>query len=220
MILQAILWDLDGVLADTFELHYQTWAAAFAGRDLPFSRPLYHRAFGMNNKDLIAVLLGHPAEPEFVTQVSAQKERAFQQAAPKLVRSFPGVPEWLAQAHALGLSQAVASSAPQANIEVLVEALGFRPYFAALVAGYDLPGKPEPAVFLEAARRLDVSPAACLVIEDSLAGVTAAKRAGMRCLAVTNTSPAGVLAEADWVVASLAEVGLERVVVDIPPRFT
>ena len=220
MTFQAILWDLDGVLADTFELHYQTWATAFAGHGLPFDRQLYHGAFGMNNKDLVAVVLGRPAEAGFVAQVTEQKERAFQQAAPGLVRSFPGVQAWLEEARALGLQQAVASSAPQGNIEVLVDALGFRPYFAALVSGFAIPGKPDPAVFLEAARRLGIHPKDCLVIEDSLPGLEAARRAGMRCLAVANTNPPEALGGADLVAVSLAEVSLERVVVDIPPRFT
>jgi beta-phosphoglucomutase-like phosphatase (HAD superfamily) len=152
------------VLADTFELHYQTWVAAFAGYNLPFSQPLYHRAFGMNNKDLITAVLGQPGEPEFVTRVTEQKERAFQQAAPGLVRTCPGVPTWLDQAIDLGLSPAVASAAPQGNIELLVDALSFA-HFSALVSGFAIPGKPDRQVFLEAARLLATSPEHCLVIE-------------------------------------------------------
>ncbi len=212
MTLKAILWDLDGVLADTLELHYQTWSAAFTEHKLPFSRQLYRQAFGMNNKDLVATVLGRPAEPEFVALVTDQKESAFQQAAPGLVRSFPGVREWLEAALQQGLRQAVASSAPPLNIEILVDALEIRPYFKALVSGFHIPGKPNPDVFLEAARRLEVTPQECLVIEDSLPGLEAARRAGMRRLAVANTNPPEVLAKAaDLVTTSLAELSLEQV---------
>jgi beta-phosphoglucomutase-like phosphatase (HAD superfamily) len=103
----------------------------------------------------------------------------------------------------MGYRQGVASSAPPANIDALIDGLGLRAYFDELVSGVDLPGKPEPAVFLEAARLLDVPPENCVVVEDAVAGVQAAKRAGMKCIAVTTTNSAQLLQEADIVVERL-----------------
>jgi beta-phosphoglucomutase-like phosphatase (HAD superfamily) len=97
----------------------------------------------------------------------------------------------------------VASSAPPANINALVDGLGLRDYFDVLVSGVDLPGKPEPALFLKVARLLDVPPERCVVVEDAVAGVEAAVRAGMKCIAVATTNPAGALKAADVVVQRL-----------------
>lgn len=101
------------------------------------------------------------------------------------------------------MRQAIASSAPQANIDALVDELGLRLYFDAIVSGFDLPGKPKPALFLKTARMLDLLPEQCIVVEDAVVGVEAAKRAGMKCVAVTTTNPAHTLKNADLVVESL-----------------
>jgi HAD superfamily hydrolase (TIGR01509 family) len=179
---------MDGVLVDTGDLHYRVWSAILADMGVPFSRDIFRPTFGMDNAGSLAAWIGHPLEPALVAQISDHKEELFRQAARGQVQALPGVREWLERLKAQGFRQAVASSAPQANIEVLVAELGLRPYFDALVSGQGMPGKPDPAVFLEAARRLDVPPDRCLVIEDSLAGVDAARAAGMKCLAVTTTN--------------------------------
>ena len=108
--------------------------------------------------------------------------------------------DWLDRLRATGIRQAVASSAPPENINTLVDELGIRAYFEAIVSGYDIPGKPDPAVFLKAASEIDLPPQRCIVVEDAVAGVQAAKRAGMRCIAVTTTNPAHALSDADIVI--------------------
>lgn len=97
----------------------------------------------------------------------------------------------------------IASSAPPANIDAVVNELELRQYFDTLVSGVDMPGKPDPALFLEVARCISVPPEGCVVVEDAIAGVEAAKRAGMACIAVTTTNPAEVLSAADIVVDRL-----------------
>jgi len=119
------------------------------------------------------------------------------------------VADWLRRFDRLGLKQAIASSAPQENIDALLDELGVRRWFAAVVSGATLRGKPDPAVFLLAASLLQVEPGACLVIEDAVAGVEAAKRAGMRCLAVLTTNPPQKLARADGIVQDLAHFSEE-----------
>jgi beta-phosphoglucomutase-like phosphatase (HAD superfamily) len=96
-----------------------------------------------------------------------------------------------------------------ANIDTLVDELGLRPFFDALVSGVDLPGKPEPVLFLKVADMLHVPAERCVVVEDAVAGVEAAKRAGMRCIAVTTTSPASALGAADLVVDRLDDLPID-----------
>jgi beta-phosphoglucomutase-like phosphatase (HAD superfamily) len=100
----------------------------------------------------------------------------------------------------------VASSAPPANIDALVGELGLATNFDVIVSGSELPGKPEPQLFLKVAHLLDVPAERCVVVEDAVAGVEAARRAGMRCIAVTTTNPAQALQAADLVVDSLVDL--------------
>ena len=199
----GILWDMDGVLVDTGELHYQVWSAVLAEMGVPFNRDIFRPTFGMNNAAALTIWLGHPLEAALVQHISDHKEALFRQAARGKVRALPGVREWLTRLKALGCRHAVASSAPQANIEGLVDELGLREYFEALVSGQGMPGKPDPAVFLEAARRLGLPPEGCVVVEDSVVGVDAARAAGMKCVAVTTTNPRAALRSAQVVVERL-----------------
>ena len=202
----AVLWDLDGVLADTGQLHFETWKLALDELGLPFDWETFGKIFGRNNASSLELLLGHPAPAELVARIDQVKEGAFRRLAPGRVRRFPGVLAWLDEFQRRGLPQAVSSSAPLANIDLLVDLLGSRGYFAQLVSGHAMAGKPHPAVFLEAARRLSQPPATCLVIEDSPAGILAARRAGMRCVALATTHPASQLGEAQVILPGFAGV--------------
>ena len=105
---------------------------------------------------------------------------------------------------------ALASSAPMENIQLLTQGLGINNCFQSIICDNDVTeGKPSPQAFLLAAQKLGVEPENCIVIEDAVAGVTAAKRAGMRCLAVTNTHPSSSLREADMVIDTLEAVSTD-----------
>lgn len=199
----GVLWDMDGVLVDTGEVHFRAWSQVLPDYGLQMSRELFQATFGMNNAGVVSTLLGRRPEPEFLAELSERKEQQFRQVVRGHVRPLPGVRLWLERLNAKGAPQAIASSAPPANIDVMVDELGLRPYFAAIVTGYDLPGKPDPTLFLKAARQIDVPPERCVVVEDAVAGVEAAKRAGMKCIAVTTTNPAQALDGADVVVEGL-----------------
>ena len=206
---EGIIWDMDGVLVDTGEFHFQAWSRALPEYGISFSRELFTATFGMNNAGILEVLLGEPPAPELLAEISDRKEQLFRQAVRGRVQPLPGVLAWLERLKAAGLRQAIASSAPPANIDALVDELGLRDHFDAIVSGSDLPGKPDPALFLKAARLIGVPPERCVVVEDAVAGVEAARRAGMKCIAVTTTSPAHALNEADVIVERLDALPLD-----------
>ena len=199
---KAILWDMDGVLADTSQLHFETWERVLTEQGIPFDRQKFHLIYGLKNRDLLPYLTDRPLEPQWIEWISDQKELAFRQALPGL-QPLPGVVDWLGRFKSLGWKQAVASSAPQENVEALVDVLDIRDYFDALVTPGDLPGKPDPAVFIKASRLLEIPVKDCIVIEDSIPGIEAARRANMHCIAVTTTNPPEALTRADIVVDSL-----------------
>jgi beta-phosphoglucomutase family hydrolase len=206
----GVIWDMDGVLVDTGEFHYQSWQRAFADLKTEFSRDQFRATFGMNNAGILEEILGYKPELNFVEKVSEQKEGHFRRTVQGRVKPLPGVLERLRQFKDMGVHQAIASSAPQANIDVLIDELQIRDFFEVLVSGYDMPGKPNPDVFLRAADLMDIPPMNCIVIEDAVAGVRAAKNAGMRCVAVTTTNPAHRLSEADIIVDRLDVLPVER----------
>lgn len=207
---KAVLWDMDGVLADTSPLHFETWERVLVEYGIPFDRQKFHRIYGLKNRDLLPYLAGRPLDSHWIDRISGEKELAFRQAIRGHLQPLPGVIDWLKRFQLLGCEQAVASSAPPENVEALVDELHIRTYFEALVTPGNLPGKPNPDVFLLAASRLHELPQNCLVIEDSIPGLEAAHRAGMHCIAVTTTNPPEALTLADIVVETMAQLSVEQ----------
>jgi beta-phosphoglucomutase len=203
---RGVLWDMDGVLVSTGEYHFQAWTKTLSARRIPFSREQFRTTFGMNNTGILQLLLGEDADRALIAEISDDKEESFRNAIKGQVQPLPGVRDWLRLLQEWGVRQAIGSSAPPANIDALLDELGIRTYFDAVVSGADLPGKPDPAVYLEAARQIGVPSKRCVVVEDAVAGVKAAKRGGMRCIAVTTTNPAHELKEADIIVERMSEV--------------
>jgi HAD superfamily hydrolase (TIGR01509 family) len=206
---KAVLWDMDGVLVDTGEFHYQSWAAVLPDYDIDISRTFFRDTFGMNNRGILSILLGEKLTPDLLAEISDRKEAWFRDAVRGQAQPLPGVVGLLGGLRDAGFRQGVASSAPSANIDALIDGLGLRGYFDVLVSGVDLPGKPEPVIFQKVAQLLKVPPEHCVVVEDAVAGVEAAKRAGMACIAVTTTSPAASLHAADVVVERLDSLAAE-----------
>jgi beta-phosphoglucomutase len=186
---RAVLWDMDGVLVDSGEQHYQSWLQTLTELSIPFDREKFRQTFGMNNTRILTIQL-------------------FRELIQGNLQLLPGVLNWLKHLHKRGILQAVASSAPHKNIEAIMNELDIRGYFSALISAAAMPGKPDPTVFLEAATQLGVKPGQCVVVEDAVAGVEAACQAGMKCIAVSTTHPVSSLSEADKVVDSLEELEL------------
>jgi beta-phosphoglucomutase len=203
MPFKGVLWDMDGVIVDTGQFHFQAWLQIMPEYGIPFDWEVFRSTFGMNNVGLLAKITGGSLSPDLVTEISDRKEALFRQIIHHQIELLPGVKDWLQLLHQSGVSQAVASSAPQANIDFLLDELEICDYFSIVLSAEKMPGKPDPAVFLEAAYRTGRLPGDCLVIEDSIAGVTAAKRAGCACLAVTTSNPAEALNQADWIIDRL-----------------
>ncbi|HCS39465.1 MAG TPA: beta-phosphoglucomutase [Anaerolineaceae bacterium] len=209
--LEAILWDMDGVIVDTYEGHFVSWKQALDEVGQSYDEDTFRRTFGMNNRLIMAHVFDGELEEAFIQKVGDRKEELFRRDIKGKVQTLPGVVEWLERFKGMNLKQAVASSAPQANIDALLNELKIREYFKAEAAGATLKGKPNPAVFLLAAKLLEVDPRNCLVIEDSIAGVEAAKSAGCQCVAVLTTNQASDLTRADLIVKDLSCLMLEQV---------
>jgi beta-phosphoglucomutase len=209
--LRAVIWDLDGVIIDSAEEHRQAWQRLAREEGIQFSDADFWATFGKRNDDIIAVIWG-PQAPERVQALANRKEAYFRELIRKTAAPLPGSIELLQGLHEAGFLQALASSAPIENIQLISEVLGLRQYFTALVSGETVAhGKPAPDIFLKAAKELGIDPGQCLVIEDAVAGVQAAHAAGMRCIAVAGNRDLPGLREAELMVKSLREVDVARV---------
>lgn len=180
----AVLWDLDGTIADTSNLHFEAWQGTLAARQMSYSRADFERDFGRSNPELLADLLPDLDRDEHA-RIAHDKESAYRRAMIGRVTVLPGVQDWMTAFRDAGIPQLVCSSGPMGNIAGTITELGIADIFFALISGVHVPrGKPAPDLFLRGAAAANVEPAQCLVIEDSRHGVEAAARAGMRCVVV------------------------------------
>jgi beta-phosphoglucomutase family hydrolase len=202
---RAALWDMDGTLLDSAQYHWLAWRDTLADENHPITYEQFVATFGQRNDTILRSYFGPGLTDAEVDRIGDTKEKRYRALVRERgVALLPGVRRWLDRLHAEGWRQAVASSAPPANVEAIVAALEIGPFFGALVSAEDVQrGKPDPQVFLVAAERLGVPPACCVVVEDAPAGTEAAHRAGMRAIGV-RTSHATL--QADIVAHTLDEL--------------
>jgi len=199
---------MDGVLVLSEPFIAAAAIAMFAEKGFTV-RPEEFRPFiGMGEDRFIggvAQARAIPIEPE---RDKARTYEIYLEQIRGRLQPLPGVREFVATCRERGLRLAVASGSDTIKVEANLREIDLAPTdFAAIVTGSEVERKkPAPDIFLEACARLDLDPGACLVIEDAVNGVRAAKAAGARCLALTTSFSAGDLAQADWIAADLAHV--------------
>lgn len=199
---RAVLWDMDGTLIDSEEFHWISWRDTLAQDGITITRDQFLASFGQRNDSIIPRWLGAAATPESIERVGNAKEELYRHLVrTKGISPLPGVAYWLHRLREQGWLQAIASAAPRANIDAILEALSATHVFQAIVSAEDVHrGKPDPEVYLTAASRVAVSPERCIVVEDAVAGVEGAHRARMRSIGVSRN---GHPLSADVVVRSL-----------------
>jgi HAD superfamily hydrolase (TIGR01509 family) len=200
---RAVLWDLDGTLIDSAGYHWLAWRDTLAAEGRSVRPGDFANTFGKRNDELLRELFGPAVPVPWIERLSDAKEERFRShVRERGLMALPGAMEWLKRLRESGWKQALASSAPPLNIEVALEVLGLRAFLDAVVGAEEVGrGKPDPAIFLEAARRLGVPPQRCIVVEDAPAGLEGARRAGMRSIGVLSAHHTEL--QADVVVASL-----------------
>lgn len=203
--LRAVLWDMDGVLVDSIDLHYQSWSNALADFGIPLTRQNFLKSFGLASADVSAMLIGPEFGPEMRTEIRRQKDVYFDSLVPQLARPMPGAQE-LVRRFSGHLQQAVASSSTLYQVTRMLAVIGLEGAFQEIVTSSEAPGKPDPAIFQIATRRLGVEPGNCLVIEDSPSGIEAARRAGITVIAICSTNPAESLSGANLVLTDLNQL--------------
>lgn len=208
----AAIFDWDGVIIDSAQLHEQSWRRLAKELGKTVERESFIRGFGMKSAQIIEQIHHWATDPGEVARLANRKELLYREiVAESDIAPLPGVVEWLQKLTEAGVPCAVASSTQRLNIEVVLTRIGLQKNFTVIVSSEDVVhGKPDPDVFLKAAERLEMAPEHCVVFEDAHVGIEAAHAAGMKAVAVATTHPAETLKTADVVVARLDQLSIEQ----------
>jgi beta-phosphoglucomutase len=211
--IKAVLWDLDGTLINTAELHFKAAVATLTKYDHSFDRETFNAAFGMSDHTILRNAAPEMEDAAFEDMVMEKNALYRNLAQEDTLTALPGVMQWLETFHNWGFRQAIVSTTFAENIDTLTRALKITPYFEELISTIhmQLPSKPAPDGYLKAAEILGIPVAQCLVIEDAIAGVESARQAGMKCIAVGTSNPAKNLQAADLVTATLDQLRKNQV---------
>jgi beta-phosphoglucomutase family hydrolase len=210
----AVIFDMDGVLVDTNPFHIQKWEALLAEHGIAFDRKvLPKQVLGPGNDLTLRHFFGERITADDRQRLSEELEARFRRAFAPHATPFPGVAKLISECHDHGVLVALASAAMSKNVTFILDALKLRPYFQVIMTSDEISqSKPHPEIFAKTAHKLGLPPADCAVIEDSFVGIEAAKRAGMKCVAIASTFPASELrahTQADLVIQTLEALNLQ-----------
>ena len=185
--IQAVIFDMDGLMIDSEPLHKEAWQVTLRHLGYELDEALFAQLVGLRTREDAVLLREHFRLPVKAEVLARQRNDLFLASLPGRVKPMPGLRELIAQVRGCGLFSAVATSGERRYVDAVVRELNLDGLFDAIAVAEDVErGKPAPDVYLLAARRLGLPPAQCLALEDAPNGVLAAKAAGMRCVAVPN----------------------------------
>ncbi len=204
----AFLFDMDGVLVESTGIHTRAWQEYLARHGIP-SAGVMEKMLGKRNDDIVRVLWGPSITEDEVFRHGAEKERLYRELMAPVFEAHvvAGVREFVRQAFLDGIPCGLATNAEPDNVDFVLDRIGLRECFRAVVDGHQVHRpKPDPEVYLAAAKRLGIEPANCIIFEDSPGGLQAARAAGGRVVAVLTTLPAAP--EADLAIRDFRDPSL------------
>lgn len=212
-MLKGLLFDMDGVLVNNLDIHRQAFAEFFRRYGVERTFDDLSRVFGKGNDDIMGELMpADVVERVGIRELGYEKEAIYREIYAPIITPQPGLLAFLAEADSTGLRSAVGSSGYRVNVDFVLERCNIERYFSAIVAGDEVTRcKPDPEIYLTAAAKLGLKPSECIVFEDAEAGIEAAKRAGIKVVALATTFSREFLAttDADVIVDDFTQVNVE-----------
>ena len=213
-MLKGVLFDMDGVLVNNLEIHRQAFAEFFRRYGVERTFDELSRVFGKGNDDIMGELMpADVVERVGIRQLGYEKESIYREIYAPIITPQPGLLAFLAECEREGLRSAVGSSGYKANVDFVLDKCNIRRYFEATVAGDEVTRcKPDPEIYLTAAAKLGLDACECVVFEDAEAGIEAAKRAGMKVVALATTFDREFLAttDADMIIGDFRDISVEQ----------
>lgn len=208
----GVIFDMDGVLIDSYEPHRISWQDMAGEYGVRMTDEEFAQTFGRTSHDIILDFWGRDITDGQVRRMDDRKEQIFRELLRDHLPIMDGAARLIDDLLASGFKVGIGSSGPPENVNLVVEELKLATRLSGRTTGADVTrGKPDPQVFLRTAEKMQLDPACCLVVEDAIHGITAAKRAGMKAIGLTGTATREALSQADLVVDSLTELTAARV---------
>jgi beta-phosphoglucomutase family hydrolase len=208
---KAVIFDMDGVLVDNSKVHDEVWALMCQKYGKPEAAKNVKNIFGGTNSMFVEQLLGITDTKE-INRIAKEKEALYREVFKKTIKAPDGLIGLLNDLKNHNARLAVGTSGPKENLDFVLDSLNIRDYFEVLVDETLVKnGKPDPEIYLKVSEKLNISPAECVVIEDSIFGIQSAKRAGMKVIAITTSFPSDKLSQAEKIIASFTELNAEIV---------
>jgi beta-phosphoglucomutase family hydrolase len=213
----AVIFDMDGVIVNNMPYHRKAWAKFFEKYNPHMILEDFLPHMGKSNEDLLTVLFGKKLTEEEIESLGEEKEALYREIYAPDVTPLPGFMDFLRSLKENHVKTAVATAAPKVNLDFLLEHIDLKNDFDVLIDDSEVEkGKPDPEIYLKAARRLDFLPELCLVFEDSLAGIQAALNAGMKVIGVATTNPVEKMQNTNLVIKDFTEISVERIMILFP----
>lgn len=208
---KGVIFDMDGVLIDSFRPHFESWQVVGREDNVSFTEDMFRQTFGRTSREIIPMIWEQLDSDEHIARIDARKEEAYRKIIEDKMPIMPGAFDLVNHLHDAGFKLAIGSSGPVENVELVIKLMQIGPLLEARVTGGEVRhGKPNPEVFLKAAEKLQLPPERCIVVEDASVGVEAAHAAGMAVVALVSTGHVEEeFSQAELIVHELSELDPE-----------
>jgi len=209
----GVIFDVDGVLVDTGPFHFESWLKMAKEIGKKFTKKFFDLTFGQQSVPITRKLVGSKVEQHLVEKWASLKEQYYREMVKDKLEPLPGVLNLIKDLKNKNFKLAIGSSGPPENVELVVRTLNLTQYFDVIITAAEVEkGKPEPDIFLIAAKKLKLNPKNCIVIEDAPVGIEAAKRANMPVIALRITHCNVDLLDANLIVSDLSSVNIDDII--------
>jgi len=214
-MIKAVIFDLDGTIVNNIPFHAQAFLEFARDKNTHLTLGEYYSQIqGRINKEIIPTLFGKKLSKEKIKKYASEKEAIYRRLYQNVI-PMPGLFDLFKKIKESRLKLALATSAPFENVGHVLGELNIKDVFDVQVNGDHVnKGKPDPEIYLKTLEKLGVEPNECLVFEDSIPGIRAAKAAGMKVIAITTSHPPEKLKEADAAIDDFTEINLQKYLAD------
>ncbi|MFP4090721.1 MAG: HAD family hydrolase [Cyclobacteriaceae bacterium] len=215
----ALIFDMDGVIVDNHRYHLKSWLQFFEKHGISMTEKEYkQKVNGRTMGEILPKILDRKMSKEEIMKLGGQKEHVYRDLYAPDIRPVEGLPQFLEELESRNIPHAVATSAPTPNVDFTMERTGLRRFFPTIIDDTMVTkGKPDPEVYLTAAKALDMPPERCVVFEDAILGIQAGKNAGMKVVGVATTHSREELEaeDTDYVIDDFTGLSMEKLYAEL-----